>query len=170
MRPLPLSLLLVLILAPAAQAGTVTRTSEVLDADGGDEVLVHSITFEAAAGEVNNVTMALRAGVLTVRDAGAPVTAGKGCAQLDAATATCAVGAQARCSPCAAINVDALVRLGDGADRAVLTAADGFGPTVEAGDGAVVVTSPGILEGGAGDDQLTGTDEDEGMSGGAGAD
>jgi hypothetical protein len=170
MRPLPLSLLLFLILAPAAHGATVTRTSEVLDADGGDEVLVHSVTFEAAAGEVNNVTMAVQAGVLTARDAGAPLTAGKGCVQVDAATATCAVGAQARCSPCAAINVDGLVRLGDGADRAVLTAADGFGPTVEAGDGADVVTSPGILEGGPGDDQLTGTDEAEGMSGGAGAD
>src|SRR5829696_6893377 len=111
MRPLPLTLLLVLLLAPAAHGGTVTRTSEVLDADGGDEVLVHSVTFEAAAGEANNVTMAVQAGVLTVRDAGAPVTAGKGCVQVDPATATCEVGPQARCSPCAAINVDALVRL-----------------------------------------------------------
>ena len=32
------------------------------------------------------------------------------------------------------------------------------------------MTSPGLLEGGPGDDQLTGTGRDEGMSGGPGAD
>ena len=47
---------------------------------------------------------------------------------------------------------------------------DGFGPTVEAGAGNDVVTSPGLLEGGAGDDQITGTNQDEGINGGPGAD
>ena len=110
-RPLPLAFLVALLLAPAAHGATVTRTSEVLDAGRGEEILVHSVTFEAVPGEGNQLAMGIQGGVLTVHDAGAPVAAGKGCAQVDASTVRCAVGPEARCAPCAAVRTDALVRL-----------------------------------------------------------
>ena len=68
---------------------------------------------------------------------------------------------------------EVVIRVGDGDDALTVTRVSGalhYLPTVEGGDGADTITSGGIVEGGPGNDRLTGTDRDEGMSGGAGDD
>ena len=62
---------------PVAAASTVTRVEA-------------QITFTAASGDENDVSMTLAAGMYTITDAGAPITPGAGCSALDANTVTCA--------------------------------------------------------------------------------
>ena len=129
-----LSLALLLVAAPAAQAGTV--------AAGGS-----TLTYRAAAGDANRVTMTAGRGSVNVRDAGAPVT---GCAPVTANEARCD-GAFRRAS----------LSLGDGADRARVS---GIAASINGGGGADRLT------GGADDDSLTGAGGNDVLSGGAGDD
>ena len=90
----PLALLafsVALLAPPAAHAGTVAASGS-------------TVTYRAAAGEANRITVTGSRGSVTVRDAGAPVT---GCAAVTANEARCD-GPFRRVS----------LTLGDGADRA----------------------------------------------------
>jgi hypothetical protein len=163
-----LAVLAFLVVAPGADGATITRSTETFDAQGGERVVVHTVTFAAAPGEPNGITVDATRGEVTVRDITMALTAGDGCAAADANTVRCATPRQGDVT-----RVEAVVRLGDRDDHAAITrhpGAPALLPTVEAGDGADAVSSPGIIEGGPGDDLLTGTDGDEGMSGGPGDD
>jgi Ca2+-binding RTX toxin-like protein len=129
-----LSLAVVLLAAPAAQAGTVAARGS-------------TVTYRAAAGEANRITVTGAPGSVTVRDASAPVT---GCTAVTANEARCD-GAFRRVS----------LSLGDGADRAT---ASGIAVSMNGGGGADRLT------GGAQDDTLTGSAGNDVLSGGAGDD
>lgn len=138
-----LSLALLLVAAPAAQAGTV--------AAGGS-----TIAYRAAAGEANRVTVTAGPGSVTVRDAGAPVT---GCTPVTANEARCD-GAFQRAS----------LSLGDGADRARVS---GIAASITGGADADTLTGSAgndVLSGGAGDDLLLGDAGNDRLLGGAGRD
>jgi Ca2+-binding RTX toxin-like protein len=147
-----LSLALLFLAAPAAQAGTVTASGS-------------TVTYRAAAGEANRIAVTGSSGSVTVRDAGAPVT---GCTAVTANEARCD-GAFRRAS----------LSLGDGADRARVT---GIAAGITGGAGADSLTggagddtltgSAGndVLSGGAGDDLLLGDAGNDRLLGGAGRD
>ncbi len=147
-----LSLVLFLVAAPAAQAGTV--------AAGGS-----TVAYRAAAGETNQVTVTAGRGSVTVRDSGAPVT---GCTPVTANEARCD-GAFRRAS----------LSLGDGADLARVS---GIAASINGGGGADrlsggadddSLTGAGgndVLSGGAGDDLLLGDAGNDRLLGGAGRD
>jgi len=59
-----------------------------------------TLTYDAAPGEANRVTVTQAGGVLTVTDTGATVTAGSGCSVVTSTKATCpATGVAAMASP-----------------------------------------------------------------------
>jgi Ca2+-binding RTX toxin-like protein len=133
----PLALLssaLVVAAAPAAQAGTVAASGS-------------TVTYRAAAGEANRITVTGSRASVTVHDAGAPVT---GCTPVTANEARCD-GPFRRAS----------LSLGDGADRARV---EGIAASINGGAGADRLT------GGAGDDTLTGAAGNDVLSGRAGDD
>lgn len=105
-----------------------------------------SVVLEAAAGEVNAVQVVAIPGGFRVRDTGAPLSAGPGCAPVDAATVTCATDVN-----------EVVVRLGDGNDVAALDLPATAITTVEGGDGDDAISSGAsddVLVGGAGDDTI----------------
>ena len=166
MRFLLILLALPLLVPAGASAATVSRSSEFFSS--GDDVLVHTVTVEAAAGDVNDVTLTAGPAFVEVRDAGVAPVAGSGCAAAGPSTVRCSLPGSADL-----VRVEALVRLGDGNDRALIglgSATGGLVATVEGGDGSDAIDSPGIIEGGAGNDTITGTAAGEGMSGGPGDD
>jgi hypothetical protein len=140
------------------------------------EVVDGTAVFTAAPGEANDV----RAGTLAapdtvslkVIDAGAPLTAGPGCQQLDANSAWCP-------DPPAGPFQPLTMRLGDGNDRANVDDRGTRAVTIhgESGDDTIHFgsgdgTSP-TLEGGSGDDDLSTTNNGEGtpvLRGGSGDD
>jgi hypothetical protein len=129
-----LSLALLLLAAPATQAGTVTASGS-------------TVSYRAAAGEANRITVTGSPGSVTVRDASAPVT---GCAAVTANEARCD-GAFRRAS----------LSLGDRSDRARVS---GIAASIHGGAGADSLT------GGADDDTLTGSAGSDVLSGGSGDD
>ena len=147
-----LSLALLLVAVPAAHAGTVAASGS-------------TVTYRAAAGEANRVTVTAGRGSVTVRDAGAPVT---GCTPVTANEARCD-GAFRRAS----------LSLGDGADRARVS---GIAASITGGAGADRLTGGAdadtltgaagndVLSGGAGDDLLLGDAGNDRLLGGAGRD
>ena len=148
---LPGALALGLLLAGPAAAATVS-------AGGG------AARYAAGPGEANRVTVHALGELVTVQDAGAPLTAGAGCTAVDASTATCD-GADPTPSLTLALgDGDDLLAIGDVPDWAVL--ADG-------GPGADVLRggpSGDVLGGGAGDDVLRGGAGQDRLDGGGGAD
>jgi Ca2+-binding RTX toxin-like protein len=123
------------LFAPAAHAGTV-------------EVLEGTVVFRAAPGETNDLTVQ----ELNLTDAGAPLTAGAGCEQISANSASCSEEWQGQFA--------LLLDTGDRNDRAsldedccrMLTVYGGLGDdALRAGsrNGA-----PVVLDGGPGDDDL----------------
>ncbi len=170
MRRLPLILLALLALAPTAEAATVRVETTCSNPTGkGPETCTGTLVFAAAAGEVNDVSAEPTAGfTIVLRDAGAPLTAGAGCTQVDAASVRCPDAAGS-------------VALGDGNDRLALPvgrlAVSGDAGddtltapgTVRGGDGDDTI-SGSALDGGAGNDRLTGTSGDDELFGGPGDD
>ena len=76
------TILLCLVFAADAHAATVS-------VDGS------TLQVTAAPGEVNQIAIAPRTGVLSVTDAGAPLTAGAGCATAGAAVECASSGSSA---------------------------------------------------------------------------
>ena len=158
MRLLPLVLLAVLALVPTAGAATIRVDLVCINYSGkGPETCSNVLAFQAAPGEANNVTAdPPAAGSIVFRDAGAPLTAAGACTQVDATTARCP-------------NAGGSVLLGDGNDRLRFPAGveqevfgeagddDLAGPkTVRGDDGNDTLSGP-QLDGGEGNDVLTGT-------------
>ena len=82
------------VFVAGASAATVTLTSAVSTSfDEGERVLGQDVdvAVEAANGEQNAITLATTAGDVRVADAGAPLTAGKGCVQDGPSAVRCAV-------------------------------------------------------------------------------
>jgi Ca2+-binding RTX toxin-like protein len=111
-----------------------------------------TLQFAAAPGENNDVT---RTGAGTVRDAGAPLRAGRGCRQVDDHTVTC---------PALYLDVQTL----DGDDRVVV----GYPAGVLLGDGDDYLDGGGVAsaKGGAGNDVMIGGTYVQGWDGGEGDD
>jgi Ca2+-binding RTX toxin-like protein len=137
------------MLIPVSAAGAATI-----------EVVDGTAVFSAAPGEANDVRAGTRANpdtefrTLKVTDAGAPLTAGAGCEQIDAHSAWCPENLRS--------GLPLLVRAGDRSDRVVVD--DFFERAVvnvrgEGGNddlhvGSSVGTSP-VIDGGSGDDTLS---------------
>jgi Ca2+-binding RTX toxin-like protein len=150
-----LSLLIAGILASPAGAATVgVRDRTDFDPKAGD-FNVRTIVVAAGPGEMNRLEVTDAQGVRAHDPAGLTPTAP--CVAEDAQTV--------RCPPNGGLELE--VTLGDGDDT--LKATIGGRITVTAGDGNDVVDIPGynsVIDGGAGDDTLTGNE----LKGGPGAD
>ena len=122
------------------------------------------LTFTGSAGEQNDVTVRPRdaAGRGVIEDAGAPITAGSGCESTAPGRVACTYD-------------EALVELGDQADRVLLgdPASGAHTIAVDGGDGDDTLTGANDndhLRGGAGADVLNGAGLDDRLEGGAGPD
>jgi hypothetical protein len=148
----------------AGAAGTAQAGTAALGADGA------SLTFVAERGELNAVNVRSSGGAIVLRDGGAPVTPGFGCA-------VGATGNEVRCplpggSPCAA-DCSATIDLGDADDSAVVENGIAATTTVYGGPGADRLEGRRAavhLDGGEGADTLLGSDQDDVLVGGPGAD
>src|SRR4051794_36100308 len=130
---------LVAAVAPAASLGaTVAITTDASST-------TPKLGYVAAAGETNSVTVDLVGGTYTVKDTGAPLTAGGGCTQVDPNTATC---------PAATVN-RLTVNTSDGNDTILVNARPPQGTT---------------LIGGEGNDSITGSSGTDHIFGGNGGD
>jgi hypothetical protein len=144
---------LTLVLGPPAMAGRVQS--------GAD------ISYRAAAGERNDLSMRINASGVRVRDR-AGITAGRGCKQVDATAAQCAEG------------FSAIVRLGDRNDRLrvgrhidlIASGGDGNDGLVAGAVGSTLVGGRGrdVLVGGRGQDKLRGGSGPDRLAPGRGLD
>jgi hypothetical protein len=139
-----------------------------------------TVTFAAAAGEANSVSVDRLDGALTVNDSGAPPRAGAGCKQFGANAAQC---------PDSGIT-SLVIELGDGDDLAGLQIdAAGLDVSIHGGPGNDQLSGPGhvfgddgrdalnadetvgsVLDGGPGNDQLHGRTMADQLLGGEGDD
>lgn len=141
-RGVLLAILVVLNLPSAAAAGTAYVRATPNSVGGGEAVLI----FSAEAGERNDIVVGRGSDTdgITLRDAGVAVTAGPGCAAIDAHAVRCI-------HPWLRV---ALIDAGDG-DDAVRTVS--FSDVALGGEGADVLSGRGTLLGGPGNDVLTST-------------
>ncbi len=166
--PVRLALLALLVLAPAASAATV-EVREQVEREYGTTTVYGEVVVTAAAGETNAIEITYsraRAGdSVVIRDPGAPLTAGSRCAQLDAHAVKCdGKGLDG----ITGINAE----LGDLGDRASYAGGEN-GPyvVIEGGAGDDALTGRSVqLEGGDGNDVLRGGAGKEGLDGGRGDD
>ena len=147
----------VIVLTPAtAFAGAVTATR----CSYYDRECTTSTIFTAAPGERNDVTYSPEPTGTTVRDAGAPVTPGRGCVALDAHAARCS-------------GFDVRLDLGDGDDPPRPRAGPWGGSAsrpARADDHVTGGERGDVLGGGEGADTLLGGAGDDILTGGAGSD
>lgn len=164
LRPtLLLALVLGLLIAPTASAGTAS-----IEGRQGVSVLV----FKAAPNEGNDLEATLEGSTIKVSDS-FPMTPGFGCVgTTDPNTVRCGIAAYSF-----ALGAD--VDLGDGVDSARIDNALGSGTVVSGGSGTDDIRASGvllgeggddILSGGAGDDVLRGASGDDQLFGGGGRD
>jgi len=147
----------VLALTPStAFAGSISATRCPSGARGCSQLA----TYAAAPGERNDVSYVQEVAGITVRDAGAPVTPGRGCVALDAHAARCSAS-------------DLTLELGDGDDRAAPSGRHVSTVSVIAGSGDDQVMggeARDYLYGGEGVDTLRGGPGNDILTGGAGRD
>lgn len=130
----------------------------------------NTIVYDAGPGERNALTVSSGApGSVTFHDAGAAVSAGPGCASIDAQTARCTAGALTELG-------GPRVSTGD-LDHTVTSTIGESGLlgvsailVVEGGDGDDELRGDGTLRGGSGSDALTGGMGADTLAGGAGVD
>jgi Ca2+-binding RTX toxin-like protein len=139
LRSLLIAALAALLLAAPARAADVSLSGT-------------TVTVAAAPGEANRITLTLGAGLVTVIDTGAALTAGGGCTPAGAGKATCAVATPA----------GATVTLGDGDDTVAVSGA--LAVTATDGDGNDSVS------GGSADDVLVASAGADTYTGGGGLD
>ena len=132
-----LIVLAVLLPATPATAATVSLSA------------ANGLTFRAAGGEANDVSVELGRSAVVVRDAGAALTPRGRCRTLDAQAVRCTFGEE----------LSGFFDLGDGNDRLSFPPGpvDNAVPTFAGGAGDDEIAGIGYLEGGAGDDRLTRT-------------
>ena len=156
-------LISLLTLAAPAEAATV-RVELVVPPPNPKfpEPAYETVRYAAAAGETNTVTVSAGpGGDVVFTDASAPLTPGEGCTAGAGGTVVCV---RSGVTPYSAVDV----RAGDGDDRvSASTPANLFG---EAGADVLEATAGAGLDGGDGDDTLTGSPAKESLAGGAGAD
>jgi Ca2+-binding RTX toxin-like protein len=144
-RTAPLALIVILVSLLLATAAANAATLEVVNG---------TAVFTAAPGETNDVRMT---SPLTLTDAGAPLTAGPGCEQLDANSARCAEETRGQ--------LPLVVSTGDRNDRAYLADDCCRNISLRGGPGndALYVSSntgtPAELDGGPGNDELTANEQ-----------
>jgi Ca2+-binding RTX toxin-like protein len=139
-----------MFLFPAgAQASTVSVTN------------IQVVQYLAGPGEANALVLTVEGTNLRVSDAGAVITPGFGCS---------AAGADALCDVGSFDLVIVSVSLGDGDDSADLRAVDEAEALGGAGNDQILGSRFNILDGGPGDDQLTGGPDADEVRGGDGND
>lgn len=158
-----------------AGAATVSTTKTDVSETGSPTYRVYELTFTAAPGEANDVTLTSSGEAIVVRDGGADLQAGPGCQQVDARTASCATE-----RPGPDVNLfirQAFVELGDGDDRFVTGAlAEPLVLQAVGGDGGDRLDTSSATRhrptqnGGAGDDVLVGGPDAELLAGDDGRD
>lgn len=151
-RSLLLAIMLLLGLPSAALAGTA-YVHETMNRAGGREA---ALIFSAHPGERNDIVVG-RSGEfneLTLRDAGAAVTAGAGCTAIDAHAVRCLQQPYVLNGVTLQLLRTAVIDAGDGDDavRALSITDVALG-----GEGADALSGSGTLSGGPGDDVLTST-------------
>jgi hypothetical protein len=156
------SLLLLALAAPAAHAATAT-------------VEAGALRITAASGEYNAVTVAAVPGGLSVTDAGAPLILGAGCT-----TGTCLGASRVEADLGDAddwltlsADLPADLRGGLGNDSITVTAFGSESTNLDGGDGDDVLTGAGgadVINGGSGNDRLAGGAGDDRIDGGTGGD
>ena len=160
LRPALVALLLLALSAPSAQAGTVALEPRISADPTGEGCSKYracdyqAVVFRAGPGEQNRVTVT-NAETTIIRDAGASLTAGRGC-----------VGRPDGSVGCSGESLELF--LADGDDSADA----GRGGKVSGGPGADVITATGSLvaDGGPGDDRITGGSLMDFLVGGGGRD
>ena len=129
------------------------------------------VVYTAAQGEVNDVSVSVADGRYVIFDPGATIEPGQGCRLTDG------TGHRAECDTYERLGAE--VDLGDGDDRALATLPHGIAKPVRhaveldggAGDDRLTGgESPDLLRGGDGDDLLLGNGHQDVIDGGAGAD
>jgi hypothetical protein len=166
---------------PVSAAGSTARAVYAKDVPSVPATL--TLRFDAARGEANRVTVLPRLGDpagVELRDAGATIRAGNGCAQVDEHTVACTpslfAGAFAEL-PASFARV--VVELGDGADQATNRISLGpAGPrprvVLHGGPGDDVLIGDDIavdeIDGGPGDDRISGGGGGDYLEGGPGRD
>ena len=155
-----------LALLPAAATAS-TGMVVVVDSCGGDLACskynggspVPIVTYEAAPGEANRVTVSRAGDTLTLSDAGATITAQEPCRAVGAHQLTCpARSIDSTFTPASSIPV-LDVQLGDGADTLAISGSLGASTALDAGDGDDTLTGgtdADLLDGGLGADRLDG--------------
>jgi len=175
-------LLIALVLAAPAGAATVSLERVVVRDPGAPPkvapitTVTDTVTIAAAPGEANRLAAGVHDDVFVVRDDGAPLTPGAGCAP---------AGDGVACATEAGTVRVVRARLGDGDDRMEVTGAAGelagesgadeltlgLG-TADGGEGDDVLRSTGgaTLRGGPGGDRLAGGPQRDRIDGGTGSD
>jgi hypothetical protein len=134
--------------APRPAAGAIVEVNDEDDPHGGPYV-----QFTADPGEANRVSVRAQHGGLRIRDDGAPLRVGLRCEQVSPNEAVC--------DP-----PDLIATLGDGDDT--LTTPKRV--VALGGEGNDTLTTGGALDGGPGDDVLTGGRRQDDLDGGGGTD
>jgi hypothetical protein len=145
---LGLALVLTLLIAGPARGATVS-----LNVQGVPSIPSATLTFAAAKGEANRVTFTDRSRgdslSYNVRDAGAPLSAGPGCARQADGSVSCSASEQG-------IAAHVTLMLGDGDD--VVDTRSGQGASIDGGPGADAITgspSSDDIHGGSGRDRIS---------------
>ncbi|MEA2272906.1 MAG: hypothetical protein QOI98_1614 [Solirubrobacteraceae bacterium] len=152
-RTLIATALALLIAAQAAHAGTAEVGSPVCSPKNSCTDR-SSVSYVAAPGERNVVTYSGGGGTWTLRDSGAPVTAGRGCTSRGPHAAVCE-----------ADTGHLSVYAGDGND-----AVDVPRGSIGGGEGDDRIHASGFLGGGPGDDEVIGREGADAVGGGGGTD
>ncbi|MDX6681277.1 MAG: hypothetical protein QOG94_1316 [Solirubrobacteraceae bacterium] len=153
-RPLLIAIVLALSVPPAASAGTASIGPL---SSGPVYGMQRALLYAAAPGERNRIALTADAATpqpydAVLRDSAAVVVAGPGCDALDEHAVRCVVEQPPSQSVTLAVVIDA----GDGDDTVSVPATWANPVEVRGGDGRDVLTGSGTLDGGAGDDMLTG--------------
>jgi hypothetical protein len=162
-----------LTIAPAARAGTVSlTTTEHCECDyelGGTQYTTYELRWTGGPGEANTATVNWSRGAFHLRDATAPLTAGKGCTATGSGEASCTAPTDCVANAAGEDCVWVFDVRFDGADGDDTLAA---GPLT-----AVIAAAQANqqqirveLDGGHGNDTLNGSFEDDILRGGGGAD
>lgn len=135
------------VVSSAAAATTVTQSVVFEPGYRGSDIDARTVTVQAGRGERNELTTTEDAGgAVRVRDAGAPLSVGAGCA-LDGDTAVCAVLRTADPSVTSGTDLAIHIAAGDG-DDAVRVEVDGIA-TVDGGEGDDRLEAAGAVSGAA---------------------
>jgi hypothetical protein len=161
-----LAVFLGLTCCPAAMAAVVRVDTETTPIEGSSH---STLIYQSAPGEANELTVTSGGnGTFLLRDSGATVTAGDGCARLDNATALCAFPPQSALGNSGEVLIDT-ADMDDRVQANLSPVVDG--PIqIDGGIGADTLQSGGALSGGPGDDTLVGGTSDDTLEGGGGRD